>query len=37
MLRLQPLPPIPAETTRITHAAFPKGHAYLAVGVGSPR
>ena len=29
MLRLQPLPPIPAETARITHAAFPKGHAYL--------
>ena len=30
MLRPQPLPPIPAETARIAHAAFPKGHAYLA-------
>jgi len=30
MLRPQPLPPVPAETARITHAAFPKGHAYLA-------
>ncbi len=30
MLRPQPLPPIPAETARITHAACPKGHAYLA-------
>ena len=30
MLRLQPLPPLPAETARITHAAFPEGLAYLA-------
>jgi hypothetical protein len=30
MLRSAPLPPVPAETARITHAAFPTGHAYLA-------
>src|SRR4051794_16591409 len=30
MLAPQPLPPIPAETARIAHAAFPKGHPYLA-------
>ncbi len=30
MLRPEPLPPVPAETARITHAAFPKGHPYLA-------
>jgi len=30
MLRSKPLPPVPAETARIAHAAFPKGHPYLA-------
>src|SRR5689334_7422153 len=30
MLSPRPLPPIPAETARIAHAAFPKGHPYLA-------
>ncbi len=30
MLSPQPFPPIPAETARITRAAFPKGHPYLA-------
>jgi transposase len=30
MLRPQPLPPVPAETARIAHAAFPKGHPYLS-------
>ncbi len=29
MLRPQPLPPVPAETARVAHAAFPKGHPYL--------
>jgi transposase len=29
MLCSQPLPPIPPETARIAHAAFPKGHPYL--------
>ncbi len=29
MLSPKPLPPIPAETARIAHAAFPKGHPYL--------
>ena len=29
MLRPQPLPPVPAETARIAHAAFPEGHPYL--------
>jgi transposase len=28
-LRPQPMPPIPAETARVVHAAFPKGHPYL--------
>ncbi len=30
MLRPEPLPPIPTHTARIAHAAFPKGHPYLA-------
>ena len=30
MLRPQPLPPVPAETARIAHAAFPKSHPYLS-------
>ncbi len=30
MLRPRPLPPVPAETARIAHAAFPKGHPSLA-------
>ena len=30
MLSPQPLPPRPAETARIAHAAFPKGQSYLA-------
>jgi len=29
MLRPQPIGPVPEETTRIAHAAFPKGHPYL--------
>ncbi len=29
MLSPKPLPPIPADTARIAHAAFPKGHPYL--------
>jgi transposase len=28
-LRPQPVPPVPAETARIAHGAFPKGHPYL--------
>jgi transposase len=30
-LRPQPLPPVPDETARIAHAAFPKAHPYLAL------
>ena len=29
MLRPQPIGPVPDETARIAHAAFPKGHPYL--------
>jgi transposase len=29
MLSPKPLPPIPADTAKIAHAAFPKGHPYL--------
>jgi transposase len=29
MLRPQPLGPVPTETARVAHAAFPKGHPYL--------
>jgi transposase len=29
MLRPQPISPVPPETARIAHAAFPKGHPYL--------
>jgi transposase len=29
MLRPQPIGPVPEETARIAHAAFPKGHPYL--------
>jgi len=29
MLRPQPIPPIPDDTARIAHAAFPKGQLYL--------
>lgn len=31
MLRPTAIPPVPAETARIAHAAFPKGHPYLLV------
>lgn len=27
----QPIPPIPAETVRVAHAAFPKGNLYLSL------
>ncbi len=29
MLRPQPIGPVPDQTARIAHAAFPKGHPYL--------
>jgi transposase len=29
MLRPMPIEPVPAETARVVHAAFPKGHKYL--------
>ena len=31
MLRPTPVPPVPTETDRVAHAAFPKGHPYLLV------
>lgn len=31
MLRPMPIPPVPTETARVAHAAFPKGHPYLLV------
>ena len=31
MLRPRPIPPVPTETARVAHAAFPKGHPYLLV------
>ena len=35
MLRPQPIDPVPPETARIAHAAFPKGHRYLRLA-GEP-
>jgi transposase len=29
MLRPMPIAPVPPETARVAHAAFPKGHKYL--------
>ena len=30
-LRPQPIGPIPEQTARVAHAAFPKGHPYLTL------
>lgn len=31
MLRPEPLDPVPTETARVAHSAFPKGHSYLRI------